>query len=88
VVIKTKVKQSHSLHDPDAMGLRGKVLVAGVYRVVFCEKLLEASSCLIKPAGSKMDSPLSKAKPISDGGSASVITYLRRGRKNLQGDGS
>jgi len=28
-----------------------------------------------------MDPPLPKAKPISDGGSASVITYLRKGRK-------
>jgi len=46
-----------------------------------CEKL---PPWLIKPvvAGSKMDLPLAKAKPISDGGSASVITDLRRGRKN------
>ncbi|KAK4829029.1 hypothetical protein QYF61_001804 [Mycteria americana] len=35
------------------------------------------------PAGSKMDPPLAKAEPISDGGSASVITYLRRGKKLL-----
>jgi len=27
-----------------------------------------------------MDPPLAKAKPISNAGSASVITYLRRGR--------
>jgi len=27
-----------------------------------------------------MDPSLAKAKPISDGGSASVITYLRRGK--------
>jgi len=33
------------------------------------------------PVGSKADSPLPKAKPISDGGNTSVITYLRRGRK-------
>jgi len=47
-----------------------------------CEKLLP---CLIKPvpASSKMDLLLAKAKPISDSGSASGITYLRRG-KNLQ----
>jgi len=46
-----------------------------------CQKL---PPCLIKtvPAGSKMDSSLAKAKPISNGGSASVITYLRRRRKN------
>jgi len=29
-----------------------------------------------------MDPLLAKAKPVSDGDSASVITYLRRGRKN------
>ncbi|XP_075356581.1 uncharacterized protein LOC142409205 [Mycteria americana] len=33
------------------------------------------------PAGSKMDPPLAKAEPISDGGSASGITYLRTGEK-------
>jgi len=39
--------------------------------------------CLIKPvpAISKTDPPLAKAKTVSDGGSASVITELRRGRK-------
>jgi len=44
-----------------------------------CEKL---PPCLIKPvpAGSKMD--LLLAKPINNGGSASVITDLRRGKKN------
>jgi len=30
---------------------------------------------------SKMDPLLAKAEPISDGGSASGITYLRRGEK-------
>jgi len=34
------------------------------------------------PAGSKMDLPLAKAEPISDGGYTSVIRYLRRGKKN------
>jgi len=29
-----------------------------------------------------MDLMLAKAKPVSDSGSASVVTYLRRGRKN------
>jgi len=40
--------------------------------------------CLIKSvlAGSKMDPPLAKAKPISDGVSTSGITQLRRGKKN------
>ena len=44
-----------------------------------CEKL---PPCLVEPvpAGSKTDLLLAKAKPISDGGSASVITYLRRGK--------
>ena len=35
------------------------------------------------PAGSKTDPPLGKAKPISDGGSDSGTTDLRRGGKNL-----
>jgi len=45
-----------------------------------CEKLL---LCLIKSTsgGSETDPPLAKAKPVSDGGSTSVITYLSRGRK-------
>jgi len=52
----------------------------GVASVGSCWKL---SPCLIKPvpAVSKMDPPLAKAEPISGSGSASVITYLRRGRK-------
>jgi len=29
-----------------------------------------------------MDQPLAKAKPVSNSGRASVITYSRRGRKN------
>ncbi|KAM9590913.1 uncharacterized protein ACIBXB_005945 [Morphnus guianensis] len=33
------------------------------------------------PASSKTDPLLAKAEPISDSGSASVITYLRRGKK-------
>jgi len=43
------------------------------------------------PAGSKMDPPLAKAKPISDDGSISVITYLRRGENccvTAAGEGS
>ena len=61
------------------MDLHGKVLIAGratgVASVRSCEKL---PPCLIKPvpAGSKMDPPLAKAKPISNGGSTSMITYL------------
>ncbi|GAB0183645.1 AN1-type zinc finger protein 5-like [Grus japonensis] len=36
------------------------------------------------PAGSKMDPPLAKAEPISDGGSTSGITELRKGKKTHQ----
>jgi len=52
-----------------------------------CEKL---PPCLIKPvpASSKTDPPLAKARPISDGGSTSVIIYLRKRRKKLQCNGS
>jgi len=35
------------------------------------------------PAGSKMDLLFAKAETVSDGGSTSVITYLRTGKKNL-----
>ena len=40
--------------------------------------------CLIKPvlAGTNTDMPLPKSKPISEGGNASVVTFLRKGRKN------
>jgi len=31
------------------------------------------------PAGSKTDLPLAKAEPISNGGSASATTHIRRG---------
>jgi len=42
-----------------------------------CEKLI---LCLTDPAlaGLKTDLPLAKAEPISNGGSTSVVTYLRR----------
>jgi len=58
-------------------GSRGAI---GVASVGSCEKL---PPCLIKPvpAGSKTDPPVAKAKPFSNNGSASVITYLRRGGK-------
>ena len=32
-----------------------------------------------------MDPPLAKAKPISNSGSASGITYLRKGKKSYRG---
>jgi len=66
------------------MGLRGNILgsggAIGVASMGSCEKL---PPLLIKPvpACSKMDPLLVKAKPISNGDSASVITYLRKGRK-------
>jgi len=52
-----------------------------------CEKL---PLCLIKPvpAVSETDPPLAKAKPTTHGSRASVITYLRKGRKNLWGETS
>jgi len=36
-------------------------------------------------AGSKMDPPLAKAEPTSNGGITSVVTYLRRGKKKSKG---
>ena len=44
-----------------------------------CQKL---PLCPIEPmpAGSKTDLPLAKAEPIGDSGSASRITYLRKGK--------
>jgi len=35
------------------------------------------------PADSKTDPPLAKAEPISDSGSTSMVTYLRREKKLL-----
>jgi len=55
----------------------------GVASVKSCKKL---PPCLIRPvpASSKMDPPLAKARPISNSGSTSVITYLRKGRKDCR----
>jgi len=63
--------------------LHGKVWQRWGYRGGFCEKLLEASPCPTEamPAGSKTDPALAKTKPVSDGGSVSGITHLRRGKK-------
>jgi len=43
--------------------------------------------CLIEPmpAGSQMDLLLAKAKPVNGGGSTTVISCLRMGKKNLVG---
>ena len=35
------------------------------------------------PATSKTDLLLANAKPVSDSGSASVLTYIRRGKKTM-----
>ena len=45
--------------------------------------MLEASpmSDKVNASGSKMDLPLAKSKPISNSGSASVITYLRKAKE-------
>jgi len=65
------------------VGLHGKVLVVGgaigMDSMRSCKKL---PPCLTEPVpgGSKMDLPLPKSKPSSDGGSASGITYFRRGK--------
>ena len=52
----------------------------GVASVRSCQRI---SPCPIEPmpAGSKTDPPLAKAEPISNGGSVSGITDLRRGKK-------
>ena len=62
------------------MGLRGKVLVAGGYRDGFCEKLLEASPKSDKANDSRLQDgrAAGQGQAMSDGGSTSVITYLRR----------
>lgn len=54
------------------------------YRGGFCEKLLESSPCLTEPmlVGSRMDPPLAKAEPTSDGSNAPGVIYFRRGKKN------
>jgi len=55
----------------------------GGYRGGFCEKLPEASPMSSGANASRLhDGPaLAKAKPISDGGSASGVTQLRSGEK-------
>jgi len=52
----------------------------GVSAVRSCQKI---SLCPTEPmtAGCRMDPSLAKTKPFSDGGSISVITYLRRKKK-------
>jgi len=65
------------------LGLCAKDLAARGCRGGFCEKAPEAVLMLgTVPASSETDSQLTKAEPISNGGSTSGITYLRRGEKN------
>jgi len=61
----------------EGFGSGGATVVASVRS---CQKLPPCPVDLM-PAGSKMDLPLAKAEPISDGGSTSGITQLRRGKK-------
>ena len=63
----------------------------GAIEVASVRRYKKLPPCLTKPvpASSKTDPLLAKAKPISDSGSASVTTYLSRGRKKNSGwDGS
>lgn len=53
------------------------------YRRGLYEKLVGTSLVSDIASGSRADPPLAKAEPIGDGGSASRITDLRRGEKNL-----
>lgn len=66
------------------LSLYGKILEAESYRGGFGEKLPEAFPCLTdsKATGSRTDTPLTKAEPISDGGRASGVTDLG-GAKDL-----
>jgi len=59
----------------------GSGRATAVVSVRSCQKLLLCPTEPV-PDGSKMDPLLAKAEPISDGGGASVISYLRR-KKNL-----
>ena len=66
------------------LGLHGKVLVAGsTTRVASVRRCQKLPPCLIEPmpASSKTDPLLAKAEPISNSGSASGITYLRKGKE-------
>jgi len=61
----------------------GSERAIGVAFVRNCKKLAPRLIKIV-PASSKTDPSLGKAKPISNGSSASVITCLRRGRKKLR----
>lgn len=67
------------------LGLHGKILVnglaVGVYSVRRGQKL---ALCLMEPmpSSSRLDPPLAKAEPFSNGGSTSGITELKRNGGN------
>ncbi|KAK4831883.1 hypothetical protein QYF61_020030 [Mycteria americana] len=73
-ISKTSLQESCIGFMWQGFGSKGAAGVASVRR---CQKF---PPCLIEPmpAGSKTNPPLAKAEPISNGGSISVITYLRR----------
>ena len=56
------------------------VLQAGLSSVGRCRNCPHARTQPM-PASSKWDPPPAKAEPVSDSGSGSGITYLRRGKK-------
>lgn len=70
------------------LGLHGQVFVvegwaAGVDSLRRCQKL---SLCLTESvlASSKTDTPLAKAEPVSDGGSRSGTTHLKREKTSCE----
>lgn len=71
----------------DVLGLCSKILVArGTAGMAFVRRhqKLQPHQTEPVPDSSKMDPPLSRAEPISDVGSAFVITYLRTGKNEYQ----
>jgi len=85
-IINIKVRKSHAaVHMCIGFAWQGfgSRAATGVASVRNCWKLPLGLTQPV-PASSKMDLPLAKAKLITGGGSASVITYLRRGTRNLQ----
>ena len=65
------------------MGLRGKVLLERCCRGGFCEKKPGADPVPDRASSSWLQNG-PKAEPIRDAGGASVITYLRKGKKHCE----
>lgn len=80
--IATESYQYPSEKKMAVSGFHGKVLVEGRLWASgrTCQKIPQCSTEPVT-ASSKTHPPLAKAEPVSDGGSASVMTYLRS-RKN------